>query len=75
MQKQKSTKKSGGHKKSATRKRVKVTRKKEAGAKSGKSDNSVLTKLKEVLDDATARIKTLLPGDKRGNNAKPVLHG
>jgi hypothetical protein len=73
MQKKKSTKKSGGQKKSSTRKRAKVTRKKEASAKSRKPEGSVLTTLKEMLDGTAARIKTLLPGDKRGNDEKPVL--
>jgi hypothetical protein len=73
VQKKNSTKKSGGKKKLSTRKRVKVTRKKEVRARTRKSETTILTKLKEVLDDTAAKIKTLLPGESRDNQAKPFL--
>ena len=73
MQKKNSTKKSGGKKKSATRKRVKVTLKKEVGSRSRKKETTMLTKFKDLLDDTAAKIKTLLPEGNKENQAKPFL--
>jgi hypothetical protein len=74
MQKKNSTKKSGGKKKSSTRKRVKVTRKKELGAANRTSQTTLLTKLKDALDETAAKIKTLLPGENnQDSQPKPFL--
>jgi hypothetical protein len=75
MQKKKSTKKSGGKKKSTTGRKVKVTPKKEAKARSIsiKEQTPVLAKLKEVLGNTAAKIKTLLPGDQKETKPQPFL--
>ena len=75
MQKKNSTKKSGGSKKSPTRKKVKITRKKELGARSRKKETTILTKLKGMFDDTAARLKTFLPGEVSDNRAKNRRRG
>ena len=73
MQKKKSTKRSGAKKKSATGRNVKITPKKEAGSRSRKKETTVMAKLKAVLGDTAAKIKTLLPGDSKEAKPQPFL--